>query len=820
MKFTLTDYQTDAVADLLGEIEDGWESYEKRGKLSAVALSAPTAAGKTVIAAGLLELLYNGDEINEAHPDLTVLWVTDDPSLNEQTKRKMIRASTGIKNSQLIKVSNALDQETFDKGSIYFVHIQQLGKGATSYNVTGDRRKWSLWETIANTISQRPGDFLLVVDEAHKGTKTQVGGNKTIVGRLTDGAGGSLPAAPVVLAITATPENFIKAMTAAGNRSINQVIVDPVRVQASGLIKDKIGLNHPKESQPGDSTLLEMAVEELKEYTELWQKYSQEQSEPLVDPILVVQVRAGATEKDLALVLSTLKSSWDVLDGPSVAHAFQEHTTLSVGTQTVRYIAPENIQDDARVRAVLFKEALTTGWDCPRAEVLVSFRTANDATYIAQLVGRMVRTPLAKRITTDDVLNTVGLYLPHFKEEEVDSIVTHLEGEDSGVISRVEKESVICPRNKKVPAGVWQLIEQLPTYTRPSKNHRSEVARLNALALLLEGNELEPTAVEKARAHIVGALALEAKRLGPAVKAKIKNYSEIDSQRVVIDLATSEKTKEARSHATSVSNIDDLFAIAKRLLGDAAAKWYWTELCDAGQDADEAKMQVAAVATDSQAVANLETAARSLNDTWRKEFNGAITDLEAAKRDSFYSIWQQSSTPAQVLLVMKEQITAPGQEAKFVRHLYKPSGSEFPAKLNDWETAVVKAELAKKSLVAWYRNPSGGRDALGVPYEMEKEKRTMYPDFIFFHEVDGSIVAGLVDPHRPDLGDCGPKWTGFARYAADHPTSFRSVRAVIEDGSGQLLGLDLTNADVKDRIEKATNEGAIRKVFNDLGGNY
>ena len=58
---------------------------------------------------------------------------------------------------------------------------------------------------------------------------------------------------------------------------------------------------------------------------------------------------------------------------------------------------------------VLFKEALTTGWDCPRAEVMLSFRSAQDYTYIAQLIGRMVRTPLARRIATDDVLNTLSL---------------------------------------------------------------------------------------------------------------------------------------------------------------------------------------------------------------------------------------------------------------------------------------------------------------------------------------------------------------------------------------------------------------------------
>ncbi len=823
MKFTLFDYQEDAVADLLGLIDDGWDVFQRKSRLSAVALSAPTAAGKTVIAASLFERLYNGDATTPAHKDLTVLWVTDDPSLNEQTRRKILSATTGIKPGQLVKVTNSLDQETFDRGTIYFVHIQQLGKGATSYTVTGDERRWSLWDTIGNTIAQRPQEFLLVVDEAHKGTKGGSNGGKTIVGRLTDGAGGAFPAAPVVVGITASPDNFIAALNAAGTRTITQVRVDPARVRASGLIKDKIGLNHPKETQPGDVTLLEMAVEELKDYTNAWRSYSEGQGEPLVEPILVVQVRAGASDKDLETVLATLRSSWSELVGPAVAHAFQDHSTLSIAGQSVRYIAPENIQDDAKIRAVLFKEALTTGWDCPRAEVLVSFRTAQDSTYISQLVGRMVRTPLAKRITTDDVLNTVGLYLPFFKESELDDIVKYLEGGEGGITAGVEKHIVACPRNPSVPESVWSKFGELPTYTRPARSHRSEVGRLNALALLLENNALLPDAVDAARKHIVGSVKLEATRLGSAVEEKVKDFRQIDSQRIYVDLVTGERVTEDRARATSAANIDDLFAIARRQLGDAAAKWYWTAACDEGTDPEEAKLITAAIATDPQVVRNLEAAASKLVDTWRKNFNGAITSLAAAKRDAFYAIWQQSTKPEQVLLLPKEQITAPGDEQKVAHHLYRPADSEFPVKLNEWEGLVVAAELAKKSIVAWYRNPTGGRDAIGVPYKKEKaskESQTMYPDFIFFHKADGQLVVDIVDPHDPSRSDCAPKWVGLAAYAASHRDHFRSVRAVIRDGSGQLAALDLLNPEVADRLSDATSEAAVRKVFDDLGGSY
>jgi len=43
--------------------------------------------------------------------------------------------------------------------------------------------------------------------------------------------------------------------------------------------------------------------------------------------------------------------------------------------------------------------------------VMMSYRSARDDTLIAQLVGRMVRTPLARAVSGSDLLNTVPAVL-------------------------------------------------------------------------------------------------------------------------------------------------------------------------------------------------------------------------------------------------------------------------------------------------------------------------------------------------------------------------------------------------------------------------
>ena len=74
------------------------------------------------------------------------------------------------------------------------------------------------------------------------------------------------------------------------------------------------------------------------------------------------------------------------------------------------------------------KEAVSNGWDCPRAEVIFSQRPRKDPTYIAQLIGRMVRTPLARRIDADETLNSIACYLPQFNPEATQGVVDYLTG--------------------------------------------------------------------------------------------------------------------------------------------------------------------------------------------------------------------------------------------------------------------------------------------------------------------------------------------------------------------------------------------------------
>src|SRR5690606_16781206 len=182
-------------------------------------LSATTGAGKTVMATAVFEALFHGSEEFDFEPDpsAVVLWVTDDPSLNEQTRSRILEAGGGkpIGPGELVVIDDDFHQELFDTSRVYFLNIQKLSSHSNLVK-RFDKRRITLWDTIRNTIEDSRRTLYLVLDEAHRGMKRASNGTEsrpTIVQRLVNGHE-DVPPAPIVWGISATIARFEKAMRA------------------------------------------------------------------------------------------------------------------------------------------------------------------------------------------------------------------------------------------------------------------------------------------------------------------------------------------------------------------------------------------------------------------------------------------------------------------------------------------------------------------------------------------------------------------------------------------------------------------------------
>lgn len=433
--------------------EQGWRpgnaEWEQWGK-HAFSLTAVTGAGKTVMAAAAFEALFHGDDEYDFDADhgAVVIWFSDDPALNEQTRFRLMEASDRIRHTDMVVVEHPFSRAKFEAGKIYFLNTQKLGK--KSLLVRGfegdedllsdgrpDAQAFTIWDTIRNTIDDPDLTLYLVLDEAHRGmgnlTNAAQSAKSTIVQRLINGVSG-VPGIPVVWGISATVERFKKAMEGAQKRTtLPDVVVDSAKVQESGLIKDTIILDIPDDVGDFDTVLVRRATDKLKASTDAWAEYAKQQEDAqLVVPLMVLQVPNTPDPNEIGRALDTIYQQWPDLPSGSVAHVLGEHTTQQYGNRNVPYISPERVQESTWVRVLIAKDAISTGWDCPRAEVMISFRAAVDRTHITQLLGRMVRSPLARRIPGNDRLNSVDCLLPKFDVKTVGEVVDALmKGDDT-----------------------------------------------------------------------------------------------------------------------------------------------------------------------------------------------------------------------------------------------------------------------------------------------------------------------------------------------------------------------------------------------------
>ncbi len=442
MKVELFPFQKRALGDIRMKTAEAMGSYHRTHAPQVVSFTAPTGAGKTIIMSALIESILYGDDTYAEQPNAIIVWLSDSPQLNEQSKLKIDLKADKIRLSQCVTVSeDSFDRETFEDGHIYFMNTQKLSV-SSKLTKNGDGRSYTIWETLANTVREKSDRLYFIIDEAHRGMQGREASKATtIMQKFIKGSDSDhIPPMPVVIGMSATTQRF-NALVEGTSSTIHKSIVTADEVRASGLLKDRIVITYPEASAVNnDMAILQAAADDWKEKWEHWTQYCFEQHYAYVNPILIIQVLNGTggklTDTNLDDCIAKIEERTGFkLENGQVVHTFGGTTaSLTVNGLEVRYEEPSRIADDRNIRVVFFKENLSTGWDCPRAETMMSFKHASDATYIAQLLGRMVRTPMQMHIQVDDVLNDVHLYLPYFNEETVKDVVEALQSTEGGDI--------------------------------------------------------------------------------------------------------------------------------------------------------------------------------------------------------------------------------------------------------------------------------------------------------------------------------------------------------------------------------------------------
>ena len=298
MKYELFDFQKNAVNDLLKKMVSMQKTYAEDGSLSAISLTAPTGAGKTVISAAVAEGLFYGNDEFEGDNNAVILWLSDSPSLNDQTMKRFNDATDLLNGAtDMVTIGNdfAKNHSILEPKKVYFLNRQLLGKGKKLSNEPEGGR--SFFDVLNNTIDDEDIHLYLFIDEAHRGLGkgndkgTSDSANKTIYSIIIDGQEGINKPMPCVVGISATPERFDNAMKGRKDRDIKAGIkVSNSDVKESGLIKDIIEVRTPKEAADIKHQDLKQACVKLANASGQWKSYCRDNDLSMVIPLMVVQV--------------------------------------------------------------------------------------------------------------------------------------------------------------------------------------------------------------------------------------------------------------------------------------------------------------------------------------------------------------------------------------------------------------------------------------------------------------------------------------------------------------------------------------------------
>lgn len=759
MQTPLKGYQREAVKNilkLLARSKDDWHQHQEQ---SAFALSAPTSSGKTVMAAAAIEaMLHGSDEFGvEADPTAVFLWVSKDPALNEQTKARFRQHADRIPWGDLVTLDKDYAEDSLQTGHVYFINPQKLAVSAGFVKYT-DSRNVTFWDILANTIKDPGKTLYMVLDEAHEGMRPTSSTDQTIVMRIINGNGA--PAMPVVWGISATLDRFTKAMETAKSRTKRaNVEVDPVDVQASGLIKTGIHLDIPDEVGEFSTTLIRDATQDFVDVCRRWDDYTAAQGidEPVV-PLMVVQIpnkdkgesgteKGRRVEEALILhVLNTIRRDWPDLPDDGVAHVLgEDHGAIHVGPYVIPRVQPQDVQARTHIRVLIAKDAISTGWDCPRAEVLLSLRPGQDPTYVTQLIGRMVRTPLAQT-TSVDRLNSAACYLPKFDLNTTRAVIDELlgkskksagKGSSTELVAKVLLKPVTLVPNPTIPADVLDLIQSLPSYARPSAVARP-IKRLLKAAQAFGQDELVSEPDKQAHETLYGVLDGIAAEYGDLLDEQANSILTADIRRIRATFADGDVSEEKTQRAADTDTVDDALRHMRRVLTTSLVTGYLrrdvqtaVEEAEAqggsilDVDVNAARARVAAIGmieTGGGVQSAVEEAAESLTRMWLATNAGKIAGLSDARRSVYEEVRGMARGPelAPIEIQTDEQVDTVNEDLVKLptarRHVVSDANGDFPldAKLNRWERAVIEHELKSEVTIGWYRNPSVARACL--PY--------------------------------------------------------------------------------------------------------
>ncbi|MFA5323771.1 MAG: DEAD/DEAH box helicase family protein [Smithella sp.] len=370
----LFDFQEKTVIKLI-------DLTSKFGNKHTIMVKSPTGSGKTII---LID--YIDEYLDNVDGNTAFIWLCPGKGDLEEQSREKMQEFAPYRNTQ-----NLFDSllNGFAPGTTTFINWELVTKqGNTAIR---DSERKNLFDRIAE--AHRAGtEFIVIIDEEHSNNTAKA---KTIIDAFTS-------------------RHMIRvSATAVRNNRYEYIEIDELAVIDAGLITKALYVNEGVadgvEITDDYDYLLDLADAKRKEiatrYTQLGKN---------IRPLVLIQFPNGQPETILAVEkkLETMGYTYD-------------NGMVSIWMSENKKDLPDNLTDNDGVPVfLLMKQAISTGWDCPRAKILVKLRENMSESFEIQTIGRIRRMPEAKHYE-DDLLDFCYVYT--FDEKYKEGLLANID---------------------------------------------------------------------------------------------------------------------------------------------------------------------------------------------------------------------------------------------------------------------------------------------------------------------------------------------------------------------------------------------------------
>lgn len=432
MNLNLKKYQQLAVDELLKTTE---KLLERDGPGEVCIFQAPTGSGKTVIMAKFIEEFAREQKDN----NFCFIWISiGRGNLHIQSYDSLRKIFNGA--PRVVLADNEFMGSRFHiaRREVVVVNWEKIRvqneNGEWSNRLMRDGEILNFRDALLKT-QEEGRKIILILDESHIGKYTVR--TEQIL---------SLFNADVTIEMSATPkieatqedyqtgkwfsifitDDYLPTEIPMTAKHVH-IRIDPKMVIEEGMIKKELIINEDiekiaKSEEDSQTAVLEASYQKR---LELLKAFKKEDSN--INPLVLVQIpTAEAGEQKIEAIKKFLA-------GKNITERKGGHGNGKLAiwlaeqkSELIDWIS----EPDNEIEFLIFKQAIDTGWDCPRAHILVKFRETYNIVFEIQTVGRILRMPEQKHYV-NEILNRGYIYtnlqsISVKKEEYNPNIIKHL----------------------------------------------------------------------------------------------------------------------------------------------------------------------------------------------------------------------------------------------------------------------------------------------------------------------------------------------------------------------------------------------------------